>query len=195
MLKLLKRAGCDLIEYGAESGSDKVLKAIGKNITIERIKKASEMTKKVGIELKFFLIVGSLEELPEDTWKTFKLIKETKPDWIGINALTIYPGTYVYDIAKKEGLISDDLWIHYINPKTGNAPLYTKNYSDREMIFLSQLGHVWSCRNSGKRKSYPKLEKMLAFALTENFAKLLVKNKMMRKIAANIAWIFSPLLP
>ena len=194
MLETLKRAGCDLIEYGAESGSDKVLKAIGKNITIERIKRASEMTKKAGIELKFFLIVGSLEEFPEDTWKTFKLIKETKPDWIGINALTIYPGTSIYDIAKKEGLISDDLWLHYINPRTGNAPLYTKNYSDKEMIFLAQLGHVWSCRNSDKRKSYPPLEKMLAFFLTENFAKLLVKNKIMRKTAANIAWIFSPLL-
>ncbi len=195
MLKMLKLAGCDLIEYGAESGSDKVLKAVGKNITLERIKKASEMTKQAGIELKFFLIVGSLEELPEDTWKTFKLIQETKPDWIGINALTIYPGTEVYDIAKKEGLINDELWINYINPKTGNAPLYTKNYSDKEMIFLAQLGHVWSCRNSDKRREYPKLERMLTFFLTESFARLLVKNKFMRKFAANMAWIFSPLLP
>ena len=195
MLKMLKKAGCDLIEYGAEAGSDKVLRAIGKNITIEKIKRASEMTKKIGIELKFFLIVGSLEEMPEDTWKTFKLIKETRPDWIGINALTIYPGTYVYDIAKKEGLINDDLWLHYINPKTGNAPLYTKNYSDKEMIFLAQLGHVWGCRNSDKKKSYSPLEKIFAFLLTENFARLLVKNKIMRKVAANMAWIFSPLLP
>ncbi len=195
MLKILKKAGCDLIEYGAESGSDKVLRAIGKNITIEKIKKASEMTKKAEIELKFFLIVGSLEEEAEDTWKTFELIRETKPDWIGINALTIYPGTTVYDIAKKEGLINDYLWLYYINPKTGNAPLYTKNYSDREMIFLTQLGHVWSCKNSKKRKDYPKIEKILAFFLTENFAKLLVKNKTMRKIAAYIAWIFSPILP
>jgi len=195
MLKMLKIAGCDLIEYGAESGSDKVLKAVGKNITLEKIKRASEMTKRAGIELKFFLIVGSLEELPEDTWKTFILIKETKPDWIGINALTIYPGTEVYDIAKKQGLIDDNLWINYINPKTGNAPLYTKNYSDKEMIFLAQLGHVWSCRNSDKRREYPKLERMFAFLLIESFARLLVKNKFMRKFAANMAWIFSPLLP
>ena len=194
MLKMLKIAGCDLIEYGAESGSDKVLKAVGKNITLEKIKRASEMTKQAGIELKFFLIVGSLEELPEDTWKTFVLIKETKPDWIGVNALTIYPGTEVYDIAKKEGLINDDLWISYINPKTGNAPLYTKNYSDKEMIFLAQLIHVWSCRNSEKRKEYFKLERMLAFFLTESFARLLVKNKIMRKFAASMAWILSPLL-
>jgi len=40
---------------------------------------------------------------------------------------------------KKQGLINDDLWLHYLNPQTGNAPLYTKNYSDKEMIFLAQL--------------------------------------------------------
>ncbi len=195
MLAALKKAGCDLIEYGAESGSDRILNIMGKNITTDKIKKASHMTKKAGIELKFFLIIGSLQEKAEETWETFKLIKETKPDWIGINALTIYPGTKVYEIAKKEGLINDDLWLHYINPKTGNAPLYTKNYSDREMIFLAQLGHVWACRNSRKRKDYPKLEKFIANLLTENFAKVLVKNKFVRKIAANIAWVFSPLLP
>lgn len=195
VLKMLKKAGCDLIEYGAESGSDKVLKAMGKNITIEKIKKAVELTKKAGIELKYFLIVGSLEEGPNETLETFKLIKETNPDWIGINALTIYPGTEVYNIAKKEGLINDDIWLHYINPKTGNAPLYTKNYSDKEMIFLCQLGHVWTCKNSSKKREYPKFERMLAFILTQNLVKLLVKNKFFRKLSASIAWIFSPLLP
>ncbi|GBE20415.1 MAG TPA: radical SAM protein [Candidatus Pacearchaeota archaeon] len=194
-LKLLEKAGCDLIEYGAESGSNKVLKEVGKNITIDRIKNAVNITREAKIDLKYFLIVGSLKEGPNETWETFKLIKETHPDWIGINALTIYPGTGVYDIAKEEKIINEDLWINYINPKTGNAPLYTKNYNSREMIFLAQLGHVWACRNSPKRKDYPKFEKILASILTENFAKLLVKNKIMRKTAANLAWVFSPLLP
>ncbi len=195
VLTALKKAGCDLIEYGVESGSDKVLKAVGKNITIKSVKEAAELTRNAGIELKYFLIIGSLEEGPEETWETFKLIKETKPDWIGINALTIYPGTELFNIAKQQGLINDDLWLHYINPKTGNAPLYTKNYSDREMVFLTQLGHVWACKNSLKRKQYRFYERALAFILTESLAKLLVKNKIIRKITANMAWLFQPLLP
>jgi radical SAM superfamily enzyme YgiQ (UPF0313 family) len=195
MLFLLKKAGCDLIEYGAESGSNKILKIMGKNIDVEKIKRASYLTKKAGIALKFFLIIGSLEETPKETWETFELIKSTKPDWIGINALTIYPGTKVYEVAKTEGLINDNLWLDYINPKTGNAPLYTKNYSDKEMIFLAQLGHVWACRNSNKRKDYPSFEKFLSYILTENLTRALAKNKILREIAANMAWIFSPLLP
>ncbi len=194
-LKILKKAGCDLIEYGAESGSNKVLKEVGKNITTEKIKKAVKITREAGIEIKYFLIVGSLKEGPNETWETFELIKETKPDWIGINALTIYPGTEVYNIAKKEGLIDDNLWLHYINPKTGNAPLYTKNYSAKEMIFLCQLGHVWACRNSPKRKEYPKFEKILASILNENLAKILVKNKLARKTASMLAFLAQPLLP
>lgn len=194
-LNLLKKAGCDLIEYGAESGSNKVLKEIGKNITTEKIKEAVKMTRKTGIDIKYFLIVGALKEKSGETWETFKLIKETQPDWIGVNALTIYPGTEVYNIAKKQGLINDDLWINYVNPKTGNAPLYTRNYSAKEMIFLAQLCHVWSCRNSPKRKEYPFFEKILARILVGGLAKFLVKNKFARKISANVAWIFSPLLP
>lgn len=139
--------------------------------------------------------MGSLKEGPEETWETFKLIKETKPDWIGINALTIYPGTVVYDIAKSEGLIDDKLWLNYINPKTGNAPLYTKNYSAKEMIFLSQLGHVWACRNSPKRDKYPKFEKFLSYILFEKFAEILVKNKLARKTASWISFLAQPLLP
>jgi anaerobic magnesium-protoporphyrin IX monomethyl ester cyclase len=194
MLDALKKAGCDLIEYGVESGSDKVLKAVGKNITTQKVKEAARMTRKAGIALKYFLIVGSLEEGPKETWETFQLIKETRPDWIGINPLTIYPGTEVYQIAKKEGLIDDDLWLNYINPKTGNAPLYTKNYSDEEVIFLTQLGHVWTCRHSFERQKYPQTEQILAFLLPEWFAALLVKNNFIRKTAANIAGLFSSFL-
>ncbi len=195
VLTLLKKAGCDMIEYGAESGSDKVLKEVGKNITVEKIKKASYLTRKVGIEVKFFLIVGSLNETPNDTWQTFKLIKEIRPDWIGINPLTIYPGTYVYEVAKKEGLVNDNIWLDYLNPKTGNAPLYTKNYSEKEAIFLAQLGHVWTCRNSPKRKEYPFFERALAVILFDRLAETLVKNNFLRKVSANLAWIFSPFLP
>lgn len=194
-LKILKKAGCDFIEYGAESGSNKVLKEVGKNITTEKIKEAVRITREAGIEIKYFLIIGSLEEGPNETWETFELIKETRPDWIGINALTIYPGTAVYNIAKKEGLIDDNLWLHYVNPKTGNAPLYTKNYSAKEMIFLCQLGHVWACRNSPKREEYPKFEKILASILNENMAKILVKNKFARKTSSMLAFLAQPFLP
>ncbi len=193
-LNLLKKAGCDLVEYGAESGSNKVLEAVGKNITIQKIKKAVDITRQAGIEVKYFLIVGSLEETPKETWETFELIKNTRPDWIGINPLTIYPGTAVYEIATKQNLVNEDIWLKYINPKTGNSPLYNKNYSDKELIFLAQLGHVWGCRNSPKREEYPFIEKVLAKILNEKFAKILVKNKLIRKISANIAWVFSDLL-
>jgi radical SAM superfamily enzyme YgiQ (UPF0313 family) len=195
MVKMLKKAGCDLIEYGAESGSNKVLFAVGKNITVDKIKDAVELTKKVGIDVKYFLIVGLLEEGPNETWETFELIKDTKPDWIGINALTIYPGTCVYDIAKKEGLINDELWLNYINPKTGNAPLYTKIYSDKEMIFLAQMAHVWACKNSSKFYEYPKLEKIIARLANERVFKMFVKNNFARKTGATIAWLMSGFLP
>jgi len=194
-LKIIKKAGCDLVEYGAESGSNKVLKEVGKHITTEKISYAVKITREAGIDVKYFLIMGSLKEGPKETWETFELIKKTRPDWIGINALTIYPGTVVHDIAKKEGLISDDLWINYVNPTIGNAPLYTKKYNAKEMIFMTQLGHVWACKHSPKRREYPILERFIASILSEVIASQLVKNKLLRKTVANFAWLVSPLFP
>lgn len=195
MLNYLKKAGCDLIEYGAESGSEIVLKSVGKKIDTEQIKKATEMTKKAGIEAKFFIIVGCLDETPKETWKTFELIKDAKPDWIGINPLTIYPGTEVYEIAKHQKLVDDEVWTSYINRKTGNAPLYTKYYSDREMIFLSQLGYIWCCRHSRFRKEYRKSAQIFATILIEPIARLLVLNKIARKVSAFAASFLWPILP
>jgi len=195
MLSYLKKAGCDLIEYGAESGSEKVLKAIGKNITVKKIKEATELTKKAGIEAKFFLIVGALEEDARETWKTFQLIKDAKPDYIGINPLTIYPGTFVYDEAIKKKIIKPDIWLHYINKKTGNSPLYTEFYNGAEMLFLSELGHVWACKNSRFRNKYSLLERILAIILTEQLLKFLIFVKPFRKIAAQFARLINPFLP
>lgn len=195
VLSKLKEAGCDFIEYGAESGSDRILETVGKKFNAEKIKNAAALTKKRGIKFKFFLIIGLPGEKEEDTIKTFELIKDASPDWVGINPLAIYPGTEIEKIAKEKGLVNDDTWLNYINPKVGNVPLFTDYYNDKEMVFLSQLGKVWSMKCSSLKKDYRLIEKIIGFPLNLGLVKFIIRNRIIRRTLADISTCLSPFLP
>ena len=52
LLAVMKKAGCHTINYGFESGSQKILDEMDKNVTVEQSLKAAEMTKKAGIHIE-----------------------------------------------------------------------------------------------------------------------------------------------
>ena len=194
-LSWLKKAGCDQIEYGAESGSQKILDLMRKRIKVQQIIDIAKKTREAEIKSKFFLIIGYINEKEQETYETFQLIKNAKPDWVGINPLTIYPGTDVYQIAKDKGLINDKTWLTYKNPKTGNAPIYPEYYSDREAIFLSQLGKVWSMKNSPESKEHRLIERIIGKPLNERLIKTIIFNKTLRKSLSTASATISPFLP
>lgn len=96
LLKLLKRAGCKFISYGCESGNDKILKIIKKDITTEQVRKASELTAKVGINHKINFMIGHAGETFDDALQTIKFAKSLPCNFVGFNNLTPYPGTVAY---------------------------------------------------------------------------------------------------
>lgn len=194
VIENLQQAGCDFIEYGAESGSDNILQTVGKKINVEKIKKAAHLTREHGIRFKFFLIVGLVGEKEEDTIKTFELIKDVSPDWVGINPLAIYPGTAVERIARQKNLFNDNVWLTYINPRVGNAPLFTDYYNGKEMVFLAQLGKVWSMKCSPVRSEYRIIEQIIGFPLSMSLIKWIIRKKTIRKILANISSLLGSLL-
>jgi len=109
MLKIMKRAGLIQIDFGVESGSEKVLKALKKGSNIQNIKRAFSITKSLGIRRMATFIFNNPEETEEDIRKTFKIAKEIKPDFVSSFFLTPFPGTELMDIAKERGwLVSDN---------------------------------------------------------------------------------------
>jgi len=195
MLALLKKIGTDTIEYGVESGSDRILKMMGKGITTSQISDAIRKTKDAGIIAKYFLIVGNLGEREPDTWATFKLIKESRPDWVAVNPLTIYPGTEIYEIAKAKGLVSEDVWLNYVNPKTGNAPLFAEYYRPKEMIFISHLARLWCAKHSRFGPEHRTLERLGGAMLNERTLKKLIYSRAFRRSATSASSLLWPFLP
>ena len=73
MLMTMKQAGCILISYGIETGSQKMLDSIGKGVKVEQAKKAIRLTKKTGMQIVTSFMVGVPGETPE-TIKAFFII-------------------------------------------------------------------------------------------------------------------------
>jgi anaerobic magnesium-protoporphyrin IX monomethyl ester cyclase len=72
-------AGLDEVWIGAESGSQKILDAMDKGITVEDIEKSTQLLKERGIKVAFFLQYGYLGEQWEDILKTLAMVKSCCP--------------------------------------------------------------------------------------------------------------------
>lgn len=98
----LAAAGCKTVWIGAESGSQKILDAMEKGTTVEQIYLASAKLKAHGIEVGFFLQYGYPGETREDIELTMKMVKDCKPDDIGISVSYPLPGTTFYENVKRQ---------------------------------------------------------------------------------------------
>lgn len=107
LLTKMKKAGCKIIAFGIESGSQRVLDIIKKKITVDQSIKATNLCKKVGIKTKSFFIYGLPGELPQDMEATFRFAYGLNSDIKIPGMCEIRPGTELEAIAKEENVIPD----------------------------------------------------------------------------------------
>jgi anaerobic magnesium-protoporphyrin IX monomethyl ester cyclase len=77
-LAVLKRAGCTMIFFGAESGSDWALKEMQKGITTEQTLLMAKRTRQFGIIPEFSFVVGNPRDPEADTRATLSFIRQLK---------------------------------------------------------------------------------------------------------------------
>jgi biotin synthase-like enzyme len=97
MLARMKKAGCYLICYGLESGSQAILDKLDKGTTVEQGIEAVAMAKEAGIKVFGSFMIGSPGETPETVEATIRLIRTMKLDEVGLGVTTAYPGTDLFD--------------------------------------------------------------------------------------------------
>jgi anaerobic magnesium-protoporphyrin IX monomethyl ester cyclase len=102
-MRLMKRAGCTMIEYGIESGSQKILDLMKKGITKEKITNAIKMTRKAGILSKGNFIFGYFGETEDTIRETIKFAKNLPLDYFQHTFMTPLPGTEAWTKADQYG--------------------------------------------------------------------------------------------
>jgi anaerobic magnesium-protoporphyrin IX monomethyl ester cyclase len=98
----LRRAGAKTVWVGAESGSQKILDAMDKGTKVEQIYTATQQLHEAGIEVGFFLQFGYPSESQTDIEKTLQMVRDCKPDDIGMSVSYPLPGTKFFETVKQE---------------------------------------------------------------------------------------------
>lgn len=109
-LKIMQKAGCWMIAYGIESGSQKVLDRCKKEITLEQIKTAVNLTHKIGIKVYGYFIIGLIAETKETIRQTIDLAKKLPITFAIFHTAAPYPGTEFYEEVKEKGWLVSEKW-------------------------------------------------------------------------------------
>jgi radical SAM superfamily enzyme YgiQ (UPF0313 family) len=100
VLDLMAAAGCFRIWYGAESGSDRVLREMKKGFDLEEIHRAVGMTRRVGISIGLLLMIGYPNESLADVVASARLLQAVGPDEYGVSVAFPIKGTAFYEKVK-----------------------------------------------------------------------------------------------
>ncbi len=112
-LIVLRDANCQLIHFGVESGSQKMLDLMKKGTTVEQNAKAIKWAKDAGISVAISVVVGYPGETPELLQETLNFIYKTRPDYVYMCVAIPYPGTEMYDYLNELGWEMSPRWERY----------------------------------------------------------------------------------
>jgi len=135
MIKHLKMAGCQGIHYGVEAGTQRILKILNKGITINQVKHIFDLTRKHGIPILAYFMIGNPTETIDDIYRTFSVMKMLEPDYVHITILTPFPGTKIYFDGMRNGIIKKDYWKEFSeNPNADFVPPHWDERFTREEL-------------------------------------------------------------
>lgn len=107
VLAAMKKAGCWLIAFGVEKGTDAALEAINKKATVAQAHEALRITREAGIKRSIYLLVGLPDDDRAAIEKDIQFAKVLDPDYLEIFYPYPFPGTPLYKEAVAAGLLED----------------------------------------------------------------------------------------
>lgn len=107
LLDMMRDAGCVLVSYGLESGSQKVLESMKKHTRVPDMARAVDITYASRLQVQGAFIFGDPAETHETAVETFSFWLQHRKAGIGMWPIEVYPGTGLYKDAVKKGTIPD----------------------------------------------------------------------------------------
>jgi radical SAM superfamily enzyme YgiQ (UPF0313 family) len=102
VVSALRQAGCRTVWMGAESGSQKILDAMDKGLTVGEIVSACRDLREGGVRVGLFLQFGYPGEMRDDIERTLAMVRACRPDDIGVSVSYPLPGTPFYARVRAE---------------------------------------------------------------------------------------------
>lgn len=143
-LKALKSAGCSYIAYGIESGSQRVLDYIHKRITLKQIRETVALTKKLGIKIRGYFMMGFPGESIQEMEQTALFARELDVDIASFTLFVPLPGTQEYRRAQQTGIFDPLYYRKKIVPEFNfpSDPIYVPaGMTAGELLSLHQSAY------------------------------------------------------
>lgn len=168
LIKKMKQAGCIQIDFGVESGSQRILDILKKDMTVPQIKNAFNICQKFHIRQFANFMINTPGETEEDIQKTINLAKELNATLNIFNVTTPFPGTDLYkeietklspkDYSKMASKISFKEFIEFIESRC--------KFSQHNINLDVLLTDLW--------KEFPNVQD-LSFRLNKSYIKGIIK--------------------
>ncbi|MCL1977210.1 MAG: B12-binding domain-containing radical SAM protein [Candidatus Bathyarchaeota archaeon] len=151
LLELMKKSGCKQLQYGVESGDNRVLRDIRKGTTIEMVERSVKVAFEAGILSKCSFMIGHHSDTPESVGNTMRFIEKLIKEYyvhasVGVN--TPFPGSDTFNHAKELGI---DIFNKDWNSYNFNTPVFNSKYLTAQQI-SSYFSQTTALINNTKEK-------------------------------------------
>ena len=109
LLRGMVKAGCRMMYFGIESGSQKVLDYYNKRINPKQSERAVAKARKAGVDIIVgSFIIGAPNETKKEIQKTLNFTQKLDLDIPQINILGAFPGNLIWEEIKEKGLLNEE---------------------------------------------------------------------------------------
>ncbi|NIM03348.1 radical SAM protein [bacterium] len=168
LIKEMRQAGCIQIDFGVESGSQRILDILRKDMTVSQIRNGFNICRKHNMRRFANFMVNTPGETEEDIQQTINLARQLNATLNIFNVTTPFPGTDLYkeiqtelsprDYSKLSSKVSFKEFINFIESKC--------KFSQHDIKLNALLMDLW--------KEFPNVHD-LSFRLNKNYLKGIIK--------------------
>ncbi len=146
LIDVMVSSGCNLVQFGVESGSDHILRSIQKGTTTDMVRKAVKISLDAGLDVVLSFIIGHPEDTVETVEQTIKFarsLRSLNPPHVDLQFMLLvpYPGTQVWERAAEWGLkilTTDWRQYNYLSPVVESHNLTRQMLQN--FLFSANLG-------------------------------------------------------
>jgi anaerobic magnesium-protoporphyrin IX monomethyl ester cyclase len=135
----MKKAGCDMIFFGIESGSESILMLMNKRILLDQARRAVEAASAAGLKTGAFFILCYPGETDETVLKTIKFATSLPLDYLSFTMPYPLPGTRLWDRIKSK-VVGEGK--SQSSPLSDHSLIFESEFSETKMRFAILKGQI-----------------------------------------------------
>lgn len=139
----MRKAGCFYVSFGIESGSPRILDRIQKRVSLDKAREATDLARRFGMLVRYYLIAGLPSETAGDMQATLNLARAGRPHFVCTGPLILSPGTKLFEEYCQIHHTDNSLWFDERQPAV--IPFDQKQHwmsfpAARPLLALNNIG-------------------------------------------------------